>query len=90
MLIFDPGDRREYGINMDWVGKMMEALNRKKLGGYLSEKIFSPSVMKDTAFNLTPAMLERLAKIHECGNDGSLTPIKVEMGDVGRLIRNFG
>ena len=26
-LLFDPGDRWEYGINMEWVGKMVEAVS---------------------------------------------------------------
>ena len=26
-LLFDPGDRWEYGINIDWIGKMVEAVS---------------------------------------------------------------
>ena len=78
-LHFDPGDRWEYGINMDWVGKMVEAVSGKKLGAYLSENLFSPLGMNDTAFRITPAMRERLAKIHQRGDDGSLTPIDAEI-----------
>ena len=78
-LHFDPGDRWEYGINMDWAGKMVEAVSGKKLGVYLSDNLFSPLGMNDTAFRITPAMRQRLAKIHQRGEDGSLTPIDVEI-----------
>ena len=78
-LLFDPGDRWDYGINMDWAGKMVEAVSGKKLGVYLSDNVFSPLGMNDTAFRITPAMRQRLAKIHQRGEDGSLAPIDAEI-----------
>src|SRR6516164_11399094 len=72
-LLFDPGERWEYGINIDWAGKMVEAVSGKKLGEYLSDYLFSPLGMNDTAFRITPSMRQRLAKIHQRGDDGSLT-----------------
>ena len=33
-LMFDPGDRWEYGINIDWVGKVVEAMSGQKLDRY--------------------------------------------------------
>jgi methyl acetate hydrolase len=30
-LLFDPGERWDYGINIDWAGKMVEAVSGKKL-----------------------------------------------------------
>jgi methyl acetate hydrolase len=78
-LLFDPGDRWEYGINIDWVGKMVEAASGKRLGTYLSEHVFGPLGMNDTAFRITPSMHQRLAKIHQRGEDGVLTPINLEI-----------
>jgi methyl acetate hydrolase len=78
-LLFDPGDRWEYGVNMDWAGKMVEAVSGKKLGVYLSDNVFSPLGMNDTAFRITPAMRQRLAKVHQRGEDGSLAPIDAEI-----------
>jgi methyl acetate hydrolase len=78
-LLFDPGDRWEYGINIDWVGKMVEAVSGKRLGTYLSEHVFGPLDMNDTAFRITPSMRQRLAKIHQRGEDGALTPINLEI-----------
>ena len=74
-LLFDPGDRWFYGINIDFVGKAVEAVSGKKLGAYLAEHVLGPLGMNDTAFKITPAMRKRLAKIHQRGDDGKLTPL---------------
>jgi CubicO group peptidase (beta-lactamase class C family) len=73
-LLFDPGERWDYGINIDWAGKMVEAASGKKLGQYLKDEVLGPLGMDSTAFFISPAMRERLAKIHHRGPDGSLTP----------------
>jgi CubicO group peptidase (beta-lactamase class C family) len=73
-LLFDPGERWFYGINIDWAGKMVEAASGKKLGQYMADEIFGPLGMTSTAFKITDAMRQRLAKIHHRGPDGSLTP----------------
>jgi methyl acetate hydrolase len=72
-LLFDPGDRWEYGINIDWAGKMVETVSGKKLGTYFAENILAPLGMNDTAFFVTPAMQARLAKIHN-RTDSGLVP----------------
>jgi len=78
-LLFDPGERWEYGINIDWAGKMVEAVSGQKLGAYLQANIFGPLGMDSTAFRITPAMRTRLAKIHQRGDDGKLTPLELEI-----------
>ena len=74
-LLFDPGERWEYGSNMDWAGQVIEAIAGKRLGEVMQERIFAPLGMKDTAFTMTPAMRARLARIHQREADGSLTPM---------------
>jgi CubicO group peptidase (beta-lactamase class C family) len=74
-LLFDPGERWDYGINIDFVGKAVEAATGRKLGAALKENLLDPLGMRDTAFKITPAMRERLAKIHQRGDDGKLTPL---------------
>jgi CubicO group peptidase (beta-lactamase class C family) len=74
-LLFDPGDRWEYGISLDWVGKLIEAVSGKQLGTYLADQVLGPLGMTDTAFRLTPAMRGRLAKLHHRGDDGTLAPL---------------
>ena len=74
-LLFDPGERWDYGINIDFVGKAVEAVSGKKLGAVMKEHLFEPLGMNDTAFRITPSMRERLAKIHQRGDDDKLTPL---------------
>jgi methyl acetate hydrolase len=74
-LLFDPGERWEYGINIDWAGKMVEATSGQKLGAYMKANIFEPLGMRDTAFVITDDMRRRLAKIHQRGDDDRLEPL---------------
>ena len=73
-LVFDPGERWDYGIGVDWAGKMVEAVSGQRLGEYLRDHLLGPLGMDDTAFRITDAMRARLAKIHMRGEDGSLAP----------------
>ena len=41
-LMFDPGDRWEYGINIDWVGRAVEKVSGQSLEVYFREHIFEP------------------------------------------------
>jgi methyl acetate hydrolase len=75
-LLFDPGDRWEYGINIDWAGKMVEAVSGKKLDRYFQDHIFGPLGMKDTAFKLGPSQRARLASVHQRDDKGTLAPIE--------------
>lgn len=73
-LLFDPGERWDYGINIDWAGKMVEAASGKKLGQYFRDELLGPLGMDSTGFFITPTMRARLAKIHHRGPDGALAP----------------
>lgn len=73
-LLFDPGDRWDYGINIDWAGKMVEAASGKTLGQYFRDELLGPLGMDSTGFFITPTMRARLAKIHHRGPDGTLAP----------------
>jgi methyl acetate hydrolase len=74
-LLFDPGDKWEYGSNIDWCGQVVESIRGKRLGEVMKERIFAPLGMEDITFSLTPSMRARLAVIHQRGADGSLTPL---------------
>ena len=74
-LLFDPGERWEYGSNMDWCGQVVEAVRGKRLGEVFQERIFAPLGMKDTGFTLTPSMKARLTDVHARAADGSLSPM---------------
>ena len=72
-LLFDPGERWNYGINTEFVGKVVEAVSGKKLGVYLKENLFDPLGMESTGFRITPSMRKRMARLHERGADGAHT-----------------
>ena len=55
-LLFDPGDKWEYGSNIDWCGQIVESIRGKRLGEVMKERIFMPLGMEDIAFSLTPSM----------------------------------
>jgi methyl acetate hydrolase len=78
-LLFDPGERWEYGISIDWVGKMVEAVSGQRLDRYLQENILGPLGMKDTSFTLSPSQRARLASVHQRNADGVLEPIEFEI-----------
>ncbi len=78
-LLFDPGERWEYGSNIDWAGQVVEAIAGKRLGAVLQERIFNPLGMTSTAFSLSPEMRGRLATIHQRQADGSLDPLDFEL-----------
>jgi len=63
-LAFDPGSRWDYGIGIDWAGKMLEAASGQSLGAYFLDNLFAPLGMDSTAFRLTDEMRGRMAKVH--------------------------
>ena len=78
-LAFDPGDRWEYGINIDWIGKAVERVSGQKLGDYFAEHLFGPIGMQDTGFKLTPERRARLVGMHTRDADGVLAPMQFEL-----------
>jgi CubicO group peptidase (beta-lactamase class C family) len=75
----DPGTRWEYGTNIDFVGKAVEAVSGKRLDAYLRDHLFAPLGMNDTGFKLTDSMRKRLVGMHARGPDGSLASIPFEL-----------
>lgn len=80
-LLFDPGEKWEYGSNIDWVGQVVEGVRGKRLGAVMRERVFDPLGMEEIGFTRTPAMKARTASIHARGGDGSLTPLDFALPD---------
>ena len=78
-LVFDPGERWEYGINIDWVGKTVERLSGLSLEEYFRDQIFRPLGMRDSGFVIGPEQRTRLASMHVRQADGSLQAIPFEL-----------
>ncbi len=78
-LASDPGSRWEYGINIDFVGKAVEAASGKKLDAYLRDNMFAPLGMSDTGFKISDDMRKRLVGMHARGEDGALAAMPFEL-----------
>ena len=61
-LLFHPGTRWEYGFSTDVLGRVVEIVSGKSLGAFLTERLFEPLRMADTAFWVPPAKRGRLAQ----------------------------
>lgn len=73
-ISFEPGERWQYGINIEWVGRLVEAVSGKDLQTYLSEHIFAPLDMVDTGYSPGEHQLSRLAQTCMRTPDGGLKP----------------
>ena len=73
-LSFDPGDKWEYGINIDWAGHLVEVLSSQTLDAYFHDKIFAPLGMKDSGFFVSDEQRARQARVHARRADGALAP----------------
>ncbi|MFB9223600.1 serine hydrolase domain-containing protein [Paracoccus cavernae] len=78
-LLFDPGEKWEYGSNIDWLGQVIEGITGERLGAVFQKRIFEPLGMTETGFELTDAMRARLAGMHQRGADGTLEAIDFEL-----------
>src|ERR1700686_3252639 len=78
-IMTDPGTRWEYGTNIDFVGKAVEAVSGKRLDAYLRDHMLTPLGMTDTAFKKGEWRRERLVAMHQRNADGSLAPIPFEL-----------
>jgi len=77
-LMFDPGDKWEYGVNIDWVGRLVESISGQTLDVYFKEKIFTPLGMKDSGYVTSDEQRARQAIVHVRQGDGSLVPQPLE------------
>lgn len=71
-LVVDPGVRWEYGINTDWLGKLVERVSGQSLDAYFRSNIFEPLGMTETFFNVPADKQSRLAQSYMRQPDGSL------------------
>jgi methyl acetate hydrolase len=89
-LLFDPGERWEYGANIDIAGRMVEAASGLDLETYFQRHIFAPLGMVDTSFIQRPEWDSRLATVHARQADGSLQPIALPRAGVPELFTGGG
>jgi CubicO group peptidase (beta-lactamase class C family) len=73
-LRFSPGDRWEYGVSTDVLGRVVEVVSGKTLGEFLNERIFAPLGMTDTGFYVTADKLNRAAQPWQMPEAPPMTP----------------
>jgi CubicO group peptidase (beta-lactamase class C family) len=78
-LMFDPGERWEYGINIDWAGKAVERVSGLSLNDYFQEHIFGPLGMTDSGFVVGSDQRARLASMHVRTGESSFDVIEFEV-----------
>ncbi len=85
-LMFDPGERWQYGPSIDWVGRIVASVSGQPLDAFFREHIFGPLGMNDTGFSISPEQRAREASLHRRKPDGSLAPQPMEQIPTGRSL----
>jgi methyl acetate hydrolase len=70
-LTFDPGTQVQYGIGVDWLGRVVEAASGQTLDAYFAEHITGPLGMTSTTATMTPAQRANSTPVHVRGEDGA-------------------
>ena len=78
-LVADPGTRFEYGINTDWLGKVLEAASGMTLDVAVKEGITGPLGMHETSFAPTDGQRDNLVPVHLRGEDGAWGASEIEL-----------
>ncbi|MFT3704583.1 MAG: serine hydrolase domain-containing protein [Agriterribacter sp.] len=63
-LMFQPGEKWQYGLNTDLLGCLIEVISGQTLEDFFRKNIFDPLGMKDTYFNVPASKASRLATVY--------------------------
>ena len=63
-LLFNPGDRFEYSLGVDVLGRLVEVLSGMPFDQFLKTRIFDPLGMRDTYFFVPDDKVSRLATVY--------------------------
>jgi len=69
-LLFEPGEKWEYGLNMEVLGRVIEVASKTKLGAYFKKNIFDPLGMNDTRFYHPVEKAGRIVPIYTYNEKG--------------------
>jgi CubicO group peptidase (beta-lactamase class C family) len=61
-LLYQPGTVWDYGLSIDVIGLVVEAISGQSLGAFLEQRLFHPLGMVDTSFQVPPDKVARLAR----------------------------
>ena len=74
-LAFEPGERFNYGLSVDVLGRLVEVWSGMPLDRFMRTRIFEPLRMTDTWFELPADRRSRLVTLHQ-ETDGKLDVMK--------------
>src|SRR6201999_2326606 len=63
-LLAQPGERWIYHVSGDVLGALVARVSGQSLGTFMSERIFDPLGIKDTAFHVPPEKIDRLTSLY--------------------------
>ncbi|NQU53000.1 MAG: beta-lactamase family protein [Bacteroidetes bacterium] len=82
-LVFQPGEKFMYGLNMDVLGRVIEVISGVGLDEYFKQNIFEPLGMEDTYFYLPENKHSRLVPVYNQTKEGFI--LAKEKSDFGGL-----
>ncbi len=85
-LLFNPGERWEYSLSLDVLGRLVEVISGQSLDEFFRTRIFEPLGMKDTCFYVPEAKTPRLATAYTYYADKGLSPFPDQPIREGSLV----
>jgi CubicO group peptidase (beta-lactamase class C family) len=84
-LLFHPGEKWEYSLSTDVLGRVVEKASGTTLDRCLGQMIFQPLQMKDTFFQLPPEKASRLVSAYVPVEHGTKKLVAGEIGPEGNM-----
>ncbi len=81
-LSFHPGEKWQYGMSTDVLGRLVEVVSETTLDRFIEDRICKPLGMNDTAFKLSPKQTKRLVSAYIPGEGD------VEKLEDGRIVEH--
>jgi CubicO group peptidase (beta-lactamase class C family) len=88
-LKWHPGTQFEYGYSTDVLGRVIEVVTGLRLDASLRTRVLEPLGMIDTAYSVSDAKKERLAKVYEHRGSSALHPVTSLKGELVEGERDF-
>jgi CubicO group peptidase (beta-lactamase class C family) len=85
-LLFHPGEKWEYGLNTDVLGRVVEVASGQTLDRFFEERIFKPLAMDDTHFQLPKEKRSRLAALYTSKEDRTIRRVGKDPVKLGPLV----
>ena len=85
-LIFEPGMRYEYGVNIDWLGFIVEKLSGLRLDEYIAKHISQPLGLQTMVSAMTPEQEKDFFTVHMKDAEGNLTSTPTRMAESPEVI----